>query len=221
MKTYQDLATAKVELRSRDLGGRTYIQPVLDGEWPSVNLTPGTASCDVLYGLRTDGLYEKPSFLGGAESKGREGLSMVVVPGPELKEWLQKIDAACKEQFLESAKGAAKKAEWQSLVAPKGSLDSESFKVKVVLGGARGLTALTVKKDGGEVVRGSGFEFAKPLIEECWGFKGARVKLAIKLHSVWSMSNKAGLTLHASFAAFEPTPPAVEKDPFEDCLVFE
>ena len=220
MKTYQDLAAAKVEIRSRDVAGRTYLQPVLNGEFPSINLTPDTASCDVLYGLRTDGLFEKPSFLGGQETKGREGLSMTVVPGPELKEWLQKIDAACKEQFFETAKGAAKKAEWQPLVAAKGSLDSEAFKIKVVLGGARGLTALTVKKECGEVVRGSGFDFAKPLIEEYWGFKGARVKLAVKLHSVWSMSNKAGLTLHASFAAFQPTQPAVEKDPFEDCLVF-
>lgn len=199
-------------------GAEDFFVVTLDGERGSLNFTPGKTSCEVVYGLRTDNQYEKPSFLGGSSDKpaAAEGLAMTLQPHGELLAFLEKLDAAAKERFLAAADGAV---EWQPLLSAKGPSEKACFKVKVMLAG-RDLTDIRAQGDGC-VLKGSGWEFAKPLVEEHWGFRGARVKLSAKVHGIWRMKGKAGLSLRASVLFVRPAPEVVEADPFGDAPEFE
>ena len=198
MRAYTDVDLATAEVRAIESGKRKFYLPLLNGESGSINLTPGSASCDVLFGLRTDGQYEKPSFLtGGAaseEQKGREGLSMVLVPGDELKAFLEKLDAAFEAKFRENGG----RGEWHPLVSPKGTLDSNGFKLKVILGGDRGLTDVKVREQKG-VSGGSGGDAVKDLVA----------------HSVWTVSGRSSLALHASFLLVDAAAGPAEAAPME------
>ncbi len=219
LKSFSDLDAATADLRVIENQKRKFLLPLLHGESPAIDLTPGSSRCSVQFGLRTDGLFEKPSFISGeaADPKAREGLSMVVRPNEALRDFLQKVDAAFESKF----RATGGRGDWQPLIAKRGALDAECFKVKVILAGARGLTDILVKNpDSGAISQGSGWAFAQPLLEEFWGFKGAKLKLSVRFHSVWSVSGRSGLTLHAAFAAFQPAAPKVEKNPYLENLDF-
>ena len=221
VKAFGDLDLSKVEVRALENGKRKFFLPLIDGESGSINLTPDATSCEVLFGLRTDGQYEKPSFLGGGgeEAKGREGLGMVLVPDDALKTFLKGLDAAVEAKFRE----AGGRGEWHPLVAPKGTLDADGFKLKVILSGPRGLTDVKVR-DANGTAGGSGWEALKDLVAFHRGFKGLRVKVAARIHSVWSVSGRSGLSLHASFLvvdASEGPAAAKEASPFGETCRFQ
>ena len=214
VRPFAEIDAESVEVRCREVGGKKFFNITVGGESTSISLTPDpSAACPVVYGLRTDGQYERPGFLEGAAKAAREGLSITLLPPDELKGFLQRLDIATERAY----RAAGGKGEWAPLVSPKGTLNQDCFKVKVIFAG-KGLTDLKIKEDDAKPAQGSGWDFARDMVDKYWGFKGIDCMVAVRLHSVWCVSGRAGLSLHASWLYVLGGPGGglqAEEDPFQ------
>jgi prophage antirepressor-like protein len=199
-----DLQTFSLKLGKKLKNGQT-IFPLIGGEVIRANLTPNDW-VSTPWGFDLAGRFEIPSFLGGKEPEkpGKpEGLKLNLNLESSHADFLQKLDQAACSAFAEHNPQAT----WQPLVKEEGNYSS--CKVTVVLKGD-GLTKLAVVSDG-KVRRGEGWEFLNSFAST---FARSQVKVCIRVKKLWTVGNKAGLSLEATQLVLKTPERPVEEDAF-------
>ena len=173
--TEVDLAQFSVKQRGTQKNGDPFFTASYDHSQLVINLTPKSW-------LRIPFAIEDKF---SKEASGEfETLSVNVEVDDDLAKVISGIECVAK-RFVESVKPGML---WRESV--KSSPEhGQRFASKLVLkaGNNKHLTMCTVRPFGREVVKGAGSDFITPLLEASRGFRNAKVKMAVALHSVWIM----------------------------------
>ena len=163
-------------------------------------LNNGKLCCDltphswlrVAFPFNTSGQWEQVSFLGHLPSTDKpEGLNLGIVLEDSHVRFLQAVDdKMCKEM------AAISKAAWNPLLTVNEKYGNTSVKVKVMLGKDAETMIKVIDRDN-SVHEGRGWEFLKPFTEN-HNFRGAKVKLGIRVDALWNVAKRAGLRLVAT-----------------------
>lgn len=157
----------------------------------TVDLSPD-AWLKVAFPLNTTGTFEKPSFLGyGPPSDKPEGLNLGVVLDETQAAFLGTLDDKFKADLAMLSKAA-----WHPLLTVNEKYANVSCKVKIMLG-KDAETNIKVIDLAQNVHEGRGWSFLSEHLGS-HNFRGAKMKLSVRVDAVWNVLRKAGVRLVAT-----------------------
>ena len=146
----------------------------------------------VAFPFNISGQYEQVSFLGHLPATDRpEGLNLGIILDDAQVRFLKGMDAKLSKEMA-----AISKASWHPLLAENEKYKNTSVKVKVMLG-QDAETMIKVIDHEKKVHEGRGWPFLKEHMGT-HNFRGAKVKVSIRLDALWNVAKRAGLRLVAT-----------------------
>ena len=165
--------------------------PLLGNAKLTCDLTPDSW-LRVAFPFNTSGQYEQVSFLGHLpECDKPEGLNLGIVLDHQQVNFLKAVD-----EKLSKEMASISKASWHPLLTVNEKYQNTSVKVKVMLG-KDAETMIKVIDSDKNVHEGRGWVFLKDHMG-AHNFRGAKVKLTVRLDALWNVAKRAGLRLVAT-----------------------
>ena len=165
--------------------------PLLGNAKLTCDLTP-ESWLRVAFPFNLSGEYEQVSFLGHIPPVDKpEGLNLgIILDAPQVN-FLRAVD----EKFSKEM-AAISKAAWHPLLSENEKYHNTSVKVKVMLG-KDAETMIKVIAPERNVHEGRGWSFLKEHVGT-HNFRGAKVKVSVRLDALWNVAKRAGLRLVAT-----------------------
>ena len=146
----------------------------------------------VAFPFNTSGQYEQVSFLGHMAPPDKpEGLNLGIILDKPQADFLRAVDGKLSKEMA-----AVTKATWHDLLAENEKYKNVTCKVKVMLGKDPETLIKVIGVDR-EVHEGRGWEFLSQHVGT-HNFRGAKVKLSVRVDTVWNVAKKAGVRLVAT-----------------------
>ena len=192
--TYADIDLAALWLKNSGAnkkGDGILTLPLLGNAKLCCDLTPDSW-LRVAFPFNTSGQYEQVSFLGHFPKADKpEGLNLGIVLDGSQVAFLKAVD-----EKLSKEMAAISKAAWHPLLTVNEKYNNTSVKVKVMLG-KDAETMIKVIDSDKNVHEGRGWDFLKDHMGT-HNFRGAKVKVSVRLDALWNVAKRAGLRLVAT-----------------------
>ena len=155
------------------------------------DLTPNTW-LRVAFPFNTTGQYEAVSFLGHCAPTDRpEGLNLGIVLDRGQADFLAAVDDKLSKEMASYTR-----ATWHDLLTENDKYHNTTCKVKVMLG-KDAETQIKVIGPDQEIHEGRGWDFLSQHVGT-HNFRGAKVKVCVRVDTVWNVAKKAGVRLVAT-----------------------
>lgn len=172
-------------------GDGVMVLPLLGNSKLTCDLTPASW-LRVAFPFNLSGQYEQVSFLGHLPTADKpEGLNLGIILDKDQASFLAAVD----EKFSKEM-ASISKASWHPLLTENEKYKNTSVKVKVMLG-KDAETQIKVIDAAKTVHEGCGWEFLKDHVGT-HNFRGAKVKVTLRLDALWNVAKRAGLRLVAT-----------------------